>query len=295
MVGVFSPRFLRVRRRPARAAALYGLAGWLAAIPSVVAAEPLVIAVTEPDSGRIEPTDPNSDTAFGVGIAPLAMACEPAIAAAAAEHQVPGDLLLAIGMVESGLTPWVLNAEGTPYFFDDAASATAQLESLQAEGIASIDVGCMQVNLRWHPEAFATNEQALNPTTNADYAAQFLLGLYAMTGAWTDAVAYYHSSAQRYQRPYVCAVASRLEEMGSAMELNCEPSGDLDLPQVADSSTGTIVSPAAPAQSGPQHMMRIAPASGSAPSVVRGQDAPDDATDSAGPRTQSGPRIVRIP
>lgn len=295
MVGVFSPRFQEVRRRPAAAFALIGLAPMFAASLSAVAAEPLVIAVSEPESGRIGPVEADDETDFGVGVAPLAAACEPAIAAAAAEHQVPGDLLLAIGMVESGLTPWVLNAEGTPYFFDDAAAATAQLESLQAEGIASIDVGCMQINLRWHPEAFATIEQALNPTANADYAAQFLLGLYAMTGAWTDAVAYYHSSAQRYQRPYVCAVASRLEEMGSAMELNCEPSGDLDLPQVAESSSGTIASPAAPAQSGPQHMMRIAPASGSAPAVVRGQDAPDDALDSAGPRQQTGPRIVRIP
>ncbi len=266
---------------PARLrAVLCGLAGCIVlAMPA--AGEPLLITVPEPVAfPAADAPDPTPAESAG---------CEPAIAAAAAAHAVPADLLLAIGMVESGLTPWVLNAEGTPYFFDDPTSAVAALERLQAEGINSIDVGCMQVNLRWHPEAFADSATALDPVANADYSAKFLLGLFAMTGSWTDAVAYYHSSAQRYQRPYVCAVSARLEELGSDMDLNCLPSDEIDLPQVAASSPARIATPTV--ETGPQHMLRIAPASGSTPTVVRGQSSPPAAADTD---STTGPRVIRV-
>lgn len=262
------------------------MAGTCLTETAIAQAEPLLVAI--PDEATPVPSTVDND----VGPAP-ALACEPAIESAAAAHEIPADLLLAIGMVESGLTPWVLNAEGTPYFFEDSASAIAELESLQAGGIASIDVGCMQVNLRWHPDAFPDLATAIDPGSNATYAAKFLLSLYAMTGSWTDAVAYYHSSAQRYQRPYVCAVAARLEEMGSAMTLDCQPGDEVDVPQVATTSPSSIT-PAQSAPPGPQHIIRISPAAGSGPTVIRGQDAPPDATDSAGPPTDSGPRIIRI-
>lgn len=244
--------------------------------------------VAIPNEASTVPAPLNND----LGTAPV-FSCESAIEAAATAHEIPTELLLAIGMVESGLTPWVLNAEGTPYFFEDSDSALAELESLQANGIASIDVGCMQVNLRWHPDAFSDLAAAIDPGSNATYAAKFLLSLYAMTGSWTDAVAYYHSSAQRYQRPYVCAVAARLEEMGSAMSLDCQPGDEVDMPQVA-TGTPSAITPAETVQPGPQHIIRISPAAGPGPTVVRGQDAPPDATDATGPPTDSGPRIIRL-
>jgi hypothetical protein len=293
------------RPAPARRAALAALVGWVGlALPA--AAEPLMISVDDVDPELPPPTEgvlppppapesgPGSDAA-DVPPPPSSFgACEPAIAAAAAAHGVPPELLLAIGMVESGLTPWVLNAEGTPYFFDDAATAAVELERLRGEGTESIDVGCMQVNLRWHPSAFPDSTTALDPAANADYAGKFLLGLFTMTGSWTDAVAYYHSSAQRYQRPYVCAVAARLEEMGSELSLECLPSDELDLPQVAVGTPPGITEPTVIAPSGPQHMVRVAPASGAGPAVVRGQDAPADATDSTGPVLNAGPRVIRL-
>jgi hypothetical protein len=264
-----------------------------AAMAAPAAAEPRTIPIDDALASMTPPAAALAPDGGETLPSPLAEACEPAIAAAAAAHDVPGELLLAIGMVESGLSPWVVNAEGTPYFFEDRAQATAGLERLRAEGVESIDVGCMQINLRWHPTAFPDAATALDPMANADYAASFLLSLFAMTGSWTDAVAYYHSSAQRYQRPYVCAVAARLEELGSAMSLECLPAEELDLPQVASAPPSAIDVPPA-AAAGSSHMLRVAPATGSVPTIVRGQDAPPGATDSAGPRVGGGPRIIRL-
>lgn len=273
-----------------------GLAAGLLACAAQAIAQPLTISVDELNlpADAVSTVVPADPSVVGESSAAGAVACEPAIAAAATAHEVPAELLLAIGMVESGLTPWVLNAEGTPYFFDAAAEAAAEVDRLRAGGVESIDVGCMQINLRWHPTAFPDSTTAFDPLANANYAAEFLLSLFGMTGSWTDAVAYYHSSAQRYQRPYVCAVAARLEEMGSSMSLECLPSDELDLPQVASSAPSSIaVAPSSVPDESP-HMLRIAPSSGSGPAVVRGQGAQSEAGDATGPGLDGGPRVIRV-
>ena len=45
------------------------------------------------------------------------------------------------------------------------------MNSYRAQGARSIDVGCMQVNLLHHADAFASLEQAFDPVANARYAA----------------------------------------------------------------------------------------------------------------------------
>ncbi len=67
------------------------------------------------------------------------------------------------------------------------------MRDLQARGVRSIDVGCMQVNLMHHPDAFGSLEQAFDPTANASYAGRFLTQLYEQTGTWPKATAGYHS------------------------------------------------------------------------------------------------------
>ncbi len=130
-------------------------------------------------------------------------ACGPAIAAAeGAAHTAPG-LLAAIGLVESGRTdhrtgarqpwPWTVTAEGAGTYYPGKAEAILAVQALQARGVASIDVGCMQVNLMYHPAAFRTLDEAFDPGPNAAYAARFLSSLHARTGAWPAAAAAYHS------------------------------------------------------------------------------------------------------
>ena len=67
------------------------------------------------------------------------------------------------------------------------------MQAARAEGVQSIDVGCMQVNLMYRPEAFASLNQAFDPKTNAVYAADFLNRLFIKTGNWSKAIAAYHS------------------------------------------------------------------------------------------------------
>lgn len=138
------------------------------------------------------------------GLSPALPACS--AAAQATEHTLglPDRLLLAIGRAESGRMdsasgqfapwPWTVNAQGAGHYFASRDEATAFVRGLQAQGVRSIDVGCFQVNLLYHPEAFASLEQAFDPESNAAYAGRFLRSLQARSGAWESAVAFYHSA-----------------------------------------------------------------------------------------------------
>ncbi len=130
--------------------------------------------------------------------------CRAAIQAAERLAGIPPHLLTAIGRVESGRRdpdsgafhpwPWTINAEGRGQFFPSKAAAIAEVQALQARGVRSIDIGCMQVNLRHHPQAFASLDEAFDPAANAGYAARFLVELQAARGGdWQRAAAAYHS------------------------------------------------------------------------------------------------------
>ena len=154
-----------------------------------------------------------------VRAAPVAdpSSCIGAIAATERAERLPAQVLGAIGIVESGRIdprtrtvapwPWTINVAGIGHVFDTAADAIAAVRAAQAAGIASIDVGCMQVNLFHHPHAFATLEDAFDPAVNVRYAASFLVRLHAQAGSWPAAVAAYHSATAAIGAPYAQHVA----------------------------------------------------------------------------------------
>ena len=92
--------------------------------------------------------------------------CTAAIGTAEHTGDIPAGLLAAIGRVESGRAdptsgavrpwPWTIDADGAGHFFATKAEAVAAVTELRAQGVLSIDVGCMQINLMHHPAAFAT-------------------------------------------------------------------------------------------------------------------------------------------
>lgn len=138
-------------------------------------------------------------------------------------HGIPAQLLAAIAATESGRWndtlgmvlpwPWTINAEGKGYYFNSKNEALLKVRELQAQGMRSIDIGCMQVNLRHHPDAFANLEEAFNPRTNIAYAAKFLRGHYDEMRAWDKAVAAYHSKTPKYGNKYL----ARVEKSWSAI------------------------------------------------------------------------------
>lgn len=142
-----------------------------------------------------------------VHAAPLALtgdeaACQVAIQGVERTARLPPALLSAIARTESGRVlpsgrlvawPWTINVAGTGHYYDSAEAAAAAVETFRSSGILSIDVGCMQVNLMHHPDAFASLQQAFDPAVNVRYAAQFLGRLQAEFGTWPAAVGAYHS------------------------------------------------------------------------------------------------------
>ena len=134
---------------------------------------------------------------------PRPATCDVAIEAAEQGAKTAPGLLHAIGLVESGRRdprsgerrswPWTVSAEGVGTYYPTKADAIAAVVALQARGISSIDVGCMQVNLFYHPSAFRSLDEAFDPVPNARYAARFLTSLYARTRDWPAAAAAYHS------------------------------------------------------------------------------------------------------
>lgn len=146
--------------------------------------------------------------------------CEAQIARAARRHGVPASVLHAVGLTETGrrgrLSPLALNIDGATYFPADAAAALARFEAARAAGAKFIDLGCMQINHRFHGAAFASPAAMLDPARNVDYAARFLSRLRAREGSWTLAVARYNAGPnnERAQTRYVCAVIAQLVRRG---------------------------------------------------------------------------------
>jgi hypothetical protein len=146
----------------------------------------------------------------------------------AIEHamSLPPGLLLAIGRVESGRAdashsdvlpwPWSVNDEGADHVFASAFDAIAYVVAARGRGSRSLDVGCFQVNLQFHPDAFATVADAFDPAANARYAGQLLADLHARSGSWETAVRLYHSATPWRGEAYRDLVLSRWAETSLA-------------------------------------------------------------------------------
>jgi hypothetical protein len=144
--------------------------------------------------------------------------CAVALRQAERRYHLPPALLVSIARAESGRPiasladirpwPWTIDADGNGLFLDSKAAAIAWLRQ-QALHHRFVDVGCMQVDLHYHPDAFNTLEEALDPIANADYAARLLLDLYRgeAGGSWDIAVGLYHSHTSLLAAEYRDRVA----------------------------------------------------------------------------------------
>jgi soluble lytic murein transglycosylase-like protein len=158
----------------------------------------------------------------GANAGPPGQQCRRAIANAERLAGIPEHLLSSIARIESGRRdpqtglvdpwPWSINVEGVDHIYETEPEVIAAVQMFQSQGHRSIDVGCIQVNLMYHPDAFATLEQAFDPKGNADYGAKFLTELYKQTGSWERATAYYHSATPELGEPYERKVIAALPE-----------------------------------------------------------------------------------
>lgn len=123
---------------------------------------------------------------------------------------VPLKVLLALTLTETGRTvdgtlqawPWALNEGGKGQWFETEEEALDYLNRSVAGGTTNIDIGCFQLNYRWHAPEFASLQTMMEPSSNAIYAARLVSRHYAESGDWVAAAGAFHSGtpdvAERY-------------------------------------------------------------------------------------------------
>jgi soluble lytic murein transglycosylase-like protein len=146
------------------------------------------------------------------------------------KNKIPSNLLKAISITESGVWhkdtnqaipwPWTINFQGKGYYYNNKAEAVAAAKSLKKQGYTSMDVGCMQINLHYHPEAFKNLEEAFEPRENIAYGANFLKDNYTRHSNWHNAVASYHSITESLGFPYAHKVIKTWKDKGKDTDNN---------------------------------------------------------------------------
>ena len=150
-----------------------------------------------------------------MSVAAILPDCEAIAAKVESATGLPQGILASISRVESGHVwddglvkgwPWATNNRGKGKYFDSREEALSYIKKVIASGDHNIDVGCMQINYRWHGKAFKSIEQMIDPAYNVPYAAKFLSILYDRHGNWDKAIRYYHSGNSKYNRGYLARV-----------------------------------------------------------------------------------------
>ncbi len=188
--------------------------------------------------------------------------CAAWAAIAARESRVPVRLMQAIATVESGRRnaeapersqaawPWTVGTPGGGRWFATQKEARAFARARIAAGDA-VDIGCFQLNHRWHGRAFESLDAMFAPHRNARYAARFLAALHAEFGDWTRAAAAYHSRSPELGNAYVTRLAMALDELPESDGVHAMPDGR-EAPRVRYGPAGPLTqSPARAGQASP--------------------------------------------
>lgn len=183
-------RFLLMRRMPGRTRA------FLIHLKQLI---PLVFWVT---------THVTVGASYAQALANLA--CDNAAQYAALKTGVPLSVLRTITRAETGRSaagrlvpwPWTVNTEGKGYWFESKKAGTAYAQAEVLRGARSFDVGCFQVNYRWHGDGFVSIENMFDPIENALYAARFLRELHTELGDWYKAAGAYPSRLPKFANEY---------------------------------------------------------------------------------------------
>lgn len=139
--------------------------------------------------------------------------CEEAARLVADETGVPPDVLRAISLTETGRAdggetrpwPWTVNMEGKGIWFETEDDARAYVYEHFKRGARSFDVGCFQINYKWHHQGFASLDEMFDPLAGGRYAARFLAELYREKGSWDAAAGAYHSRTPELAERYLAS------------------------------------------------------------------------------------------
>lgn len=161
----------------------------------------------------------------------MGQSCDSAARHAAKAYGVPLQIMLAITRVESGNPqgdalqpwPWAVNLQGEGHWFDTVDEAVAFAQNAVDSGVTNLDIGCFQLNWRWHGDKFSSIDEMFDPASNADHAARFLVENHQRTGNWVDAVAAYHSASPDLAELYIQKIEGVLQGFADTGQLPASP------------------------------------------------------------------------
>ena len=142
--------------------------------------------------------------------------CENTIESIELQTDIPKGLLLSIGKAEAIrkinnkyiIWPWTINHAGKSLFFDTKKQMRNYVYKNLKRNDFNIDVGCMQINIKWHKNNFKKISDMFEVNPNISYAASFLQQLKNKHGSWDKAIKHYHSSDTKKNKPYLIKVKS---------------------------------------------------------------------------------------
>ena len=140
--------------------------------------------------------------------------CENTIESVELQTDIPKGLLLGIGKAEAIrkinnkyiIWPWTINHAGKSLFFDNKEQMKNYVFKNLKRKDFNIDVGCMQINIKWHKNNFKKISDMFEVNPNISYAASFLKQLKNKHGSWDKAIKHYHSSDPKKNNPYLIKV-----------------------------------------------------------------------------------------
>ena len=175
--------------------------------------------------------------------------CENTIESVELQTDIPKGLLLSIGKAEAIrkinnkyiIWPWTINHAGKSLFFDNKEQMKNYVFKNLKRKDFNIDVGCMQVNIKWHKNNFKKISDMFEVNPNISYAASFLKQLKNKHGSWDKAIKHYHSSDPKKNNPYLIKVKSFWKKAENTKIIKVETNKIESLKKINETSLAKMI------------------------------------------------------
>ena len=175
--------------------------------------------------------------------------CENTIESVELQTDIPKGLLLGIGKAEAIrkinnkyiIWPWTANHAGKSLFFDNKEQMKNYVFKNLERKDYNIDVGCMQINIKWHKNNFKKISDMFEVNPNISYAASFLKQLKNKHGSWDKAIKRYHSSDPKKNNPYLIKVKNFWKKAENTKIIKVETNKIESLKKINETSLANMI------------------------------------------------------
>lgn len=175
--------------------------------------------------------------------------CENTIESVELQTDIPKGLLLGIGKAEAIrkinnkyiIWPWTINHAGKSLFFDNKEQMKNYVFKNLKRKDFNIDVGCMQINIKWHKNNFKKISDMFEVNPNISYAASFIKQLKNKHGSWDKAIKHYHSSDPKKNNPYLIKVNSFWKKVENTKIIRFETNKIKSLKKTNETSLANMI------------------------------------------------------